>query len=503
VSRSMTGDGNLLKPCREDVSQICLGVAERWQPNPASTEYTFKIRDNVLWHDGKPFSAEDVKFWFDLGYFGVKAGDKVRGPARAKAEMGDIKEVTVLPGNQVRVTLTGSDPLWASKLAQIDVQGGMGSIWHPKHLMQPRIDQGEVNVAPQEVGFVGIGPFKMDRYEKGSVIQVRRFEQYWEKDEKGRPMPYLDGVDFPIITDPTAMDAAFRTGRLDGTGRGAGFYFTTERYEALKSAMGDRLYFAQIEGAVRGMTITVIRPGPWQDARVRQALGLWVNKQEMVEAIQGGPCCGLMHPGISPNSPWPDPDWRAWPGFNPATKEADRAKAKQLLSQAGYPNGFEMGLMCRRQWLFRCEPYIAELAKLGVRLNLDIVDDADWTRKFIAAQYDMEITASPWEFDPGIGPEMIESKLYRYSVEPSATMKHEDPKVEGYFQRLKAVQGNQEDRIKIWRELERYLVLEQAYFVPGEAELALMAYRTYLKGLYIPSRGRNNNMDLATVWLDK
>ena len=133
VSRSMTGDGNLLKPCRDDVGKICLGVAERWEANPAFTEYTFKIRDNVLWHDGKPFTAEDVKFWFDLGYFGVKVGDKVRGPARAKAEMGEIKQVSVLPGNQVRVTLEGPDPLWSSKLAQIDMsqipvdKAGLGS----------------------------------------------------------------------------------------------------------------------------------------------------------------------------------------------------------------------------------------------------------------------------------------------------------------------------------------------------------------------------------------
>lgn len=503
MSASMTGDGNLLKPCRQDVSQICHGVAESWEASRDFTHYTLKLRSGVRWHDGAPFTVEDVKFWLDLAYFGVKSGDKTRLAARHKPQMGDIKAVEVLDSSRVRVVLDRPDQLWAAKLAQLDAQTGGGTIWHPKHLMQPFIDRGEVNVAPQDVGFVGIGPFKMLKYEKGGVAQVRRFEGYWEKDEKGRQLPFLDGVDFPIITDPTAMDAALRAGRLDATARGEGFYLTQERYDATKSAMGDRVWFGRMESGMRVLVFNMLRQGPWQDVRVRRAVALWLDKQAAVDAIEPGECCGMLQPGTGPTSQWPNPDWKTWPGFNPATKERDQAEARRLLAEAGYSNGFDITQMCRRQNLFRCEWYVPELGKLGVRAKLDLLDDADWRRRGASGDYDFEVANSPWMFDADVGPELIEGNLARHSVNNFSTLKHEDPKIEEYFRRLRAVPGSLEERVKIWRELERYLVLDQAYGVPTEGQWAVVAHRSHFKGFYIPKRNRANNMDFALAWLDK
>src|SRR5207249_3383744 len=118
-------------------------------------------------------------------------------------------------------------------------------IQHPKHLMQPAIDKGQVNVTPQEIGYVGAGPFKVQNYEKGSVLQLRRFDGYWEKDEKSRRLPFMDGIDYIIFSDPAAMDAAFRTGRLDGGARGAGYTLTKERRDAYRQSLGDKVWFAE------------------------------------------------------------------------------------------------------------------------------------------------------------------------------------------------------------------------------------------------------------------
>ncbi len=503
VSAPMTGDGNLLKPCRPDISQLCPGLAERWEHNGDFSEYTFIIRDKVLWHDGKPFTAEDAKFWFDLTYFGAKAGDKTRAPAGHARELGQVKETEVLEGNRLRVRLGGPDPLWALKLAQLGSGVGSGPIWHPKHLMQPYLDRGEVNVTPQDTGFVGTGPYKFLKYEKGSVVQVQRFEGYWEKDDEGRPLPNLEGVDYPIISDPTAMDAAFRTGRLDVSARGDGHYFIHERYDAMKNALGDRVWFGEMQGALSDYSFNVTRPGPLQDVRVRRAIALWVDKQASNEA-NVGKCCALPHPNVGPESIWPHPDWRTiYPGFNPATKQRDREEAKRLMAEAGYSNGFDVSVICRRQWLRFCEWTPGEFAGLGIRVQIDIRDDADYRAKELAGEFEIRNCCSPWSFNEDIGPELSEGNLARHSVNPLSSLKHEDPRIEEYFKRFKAAHGSLDERIRIWRELERYLLQEQVYSVPGWGDRSLVAFRSHVKGVHMPKRGRGNNMDMATVWLDK
>ncbi len=503
VASPMTGDGNLLKPCREDVDKVCLGLAERWEASADHSQFVFKIRDSVRWHDGVGFTAEDAKFWLDLAYFGMTVGDKRRGPSRLRATMGDIKGTEVLEGNRVRVTLNGPEPLWPTMLAQLNVGVVAGTIWHPKHLTMPLFEQGTMNVAPQDIGFVGLGPYKMEKFEKGSLISVRRFDGYWEKDEKGRQLPHLDGVEYPIIRDPTAMDAAFRTGRIDLTARGTGHYFNAERYEPMKAALGDKVWFGQIEGALHTLTFNQTRPGPLQDVRVRKAILLWFDKQAFTDAIHGGPCCGMLHPGVSPESIWPNPDWKSWPGFNPVTRQRDRDEAKRLMREAGYAEGVEVPYMCRRQWISTvCEWVVGDLAGLGVRLTLDLVDDAEWRRRELAGEHFMQ-NFSGWSFNASIGPEVHEGQIGRASLHPSSVLKHEDQKIDEFYRRLRAASGNLDERVKVWRELERYLVLEQVFGVPGWGELALVAGRSYVKGMHIPKRNRANNLDMATVWLDK
>src|SRR4029077_20989361 len=88
-------------------------------------------------------------------------------------------------------------------------------IFQPKHLFEPAIAAGDVNVAPSQLGYVGTGPFKFKSYEPGVAIELTRFDKYWEKDAEGRSLPYLDGIIFNIIKSPAAMNDAFRTGQLD------------------------------------------------------------------------------------------------------------------------------------------------------------------------------------------------------------------------------------------------------------------------------------------------
>ena len=171
-------------------------------------------------------------------YFGVKEGDKVRAPAYFKGELGEVEQVEVLENNRLRITFRHRNPHFLDVLANPRFK-----IAHPRHLMQPRIQRGEVGVSPVDVGLVGLGPFNLESHQRGSVIRVRRFSQYWEKAAEGDELPYLDGIDYVIMPDPFAMDVAFRSGRLDGGGRGQGHYLTAERKQGYVRGPGSERLF--------------------------------------------------------------------------------------------------------------------------------------------------------------------------------------------------------------------------------------------------------------------
>jgi peptide/nickel transport system substrate-binding protein len=492
MASGMSGSANVARACRESIYKLCTGLAESWQANTDFTQWTFKVRDNVLWHDGTPFTAEDVKFWFQLAYFGVSSGGKTRLPAFYKANLGDLKTVEVLAGNRVRVTLASPAPQYLFGLSE-----PRQTFFHPKHLMQPLIDKGEVNVAPIDVGWVGTGPFKFHSYTKGSRAQVRRFEKYWEKDEKGRQMPYLDGIDFAVIRDPTAMDAAFRVGRLDGGARGEPYYLTPERKAAYERDLGDRVWFAQISQDVSGFNFNVLKPGPWQDVRVRKAVALWMDKQAYIKSVQSG--LGTIGPYFLPTNPFTNPDFATWPGFSPTSKEKDRAEAKRLMAEAGYSKGFKMDFLAPRRWTNYAEFYQGQLLGLGIDLGLKLLDEPAYEAARLTLEHETQhggTSGNP------IIPEATELYLNVYSKTKVGRMKQEDPKIAEFFRRLNST-TSLEERVKIWRDMERYVVTEQFYYVPMAAPDSIIPYRSHVKGVVVPPERIPEYLDFATLWIDR
>ena len=493
VGGALFGPGNLVMRCRENIYLVCPYLATSWVVNPGFTEWTFSIRNEVYWHDGTPFTAEDARFWFELAYFGAKVGDKVRAPAYFKGEFGDVEEIEVLEHNRLRITFRHRNPYFLEVLSNPRFK-----IAHPRHLMERRIEQGEVSINPIDVGLVGLGPFRLEGYERGSVIRVRRFDQYWEKTPGGN-LPYLDGIDYVIMPDPFAMDLAFRTGRLDGGARGQQHYLTSERKQGYVRDLGQDVFFAEMDGGNFRLAFNLLKPGPWQDPQVRRAMALWIDKRAAIPSALGG--FGWTSPDTGP----PNiliPIGRAlfinWPKFDLGSLEEKRAEARLLMAEAGYTKGFSMGHLCRALNPAPCEFLKAQLAGLGVDLQLHIVDEGEWNRARVSLDYDSQegrLTPSPI-------PEGTESVYGRYSTNPDAYAKHEDPRVDDLYRRLRGALAS-DQRVLVWRAIERYLFVEQTYVIPIAESINVVPYRTYVQGLVIPTEDGHTNTDFATVWLEK
>jgi peptide/nickel transport system substrate-binding protein len=487
------GSGNLTKPCRDNVYNICPGLAESWQVSGDLTQWTFKIRDNVLWHDGARFSADDAKFWLELAQFGAKTGDKVRRPAWFQGDLGNPKKVEALEGNRLRVTLAQPERLFPDIIGRTHLH-----LAHPRHVMVPRIEKGEMDVSPQDIGWVGTGPFKVQKHEKGARLEVRRFDKYWEKDAQGRQLPYMDGVDFAIIRDPAAFDAAFRVGRLEGGAPAAGHALSIERQAGYLRDLGDKVWFTEAPSSSGASILgfNILKPGIQQDVRVRKAISLGIDRTGVIPVYFGG--FGVVSSVLNPRNPFSPTDFLTWPGWNPATRAQDRAEAKRLLAEAGYARGAKITHNCWTTWLNLCQYLKAQFADIGIDLELAIVDQLGRTRGLTNLEFDTIVGNAPRTPFP----EGLQRLLGPFSFSPASTGKHEDPKVTQYFAQLSGA-SSLDQRVKVWREMERYMVVEQVYIVPLASGSQVVPYRSYLKGFPVPAEDLQNNLDHATVWLDK
>ncbi|PVV84757.1 hypothetical protein DD509_00125 [Dehalogenimonas alkenigignens] len=485
------GPGNLVMRNRGNMYLVAPYLARRWVSSPDFTEWTFILRRDVFWHDGTQFGPDDVKFWLDLAAFGLKQGDQVRAPAYYTGELA-IKQVEVIPPDQVKITLNGPNRFFPDVLADPRIK-----IDHPRHLMEKQIKDGEINVSPSDVGMIGLGPFKFDSYENGSVIRVRRFDQYFEQDSSGTALPYLDGIDYIITPDAQSMDIAFRTGRLDGTARGFGHYLTETRLKEYVKDLGDSVVFPLMEGGTFRLAFNVLKSGPWQDARVRRAIALWIDKKAAVPLVLDG--FGWTSPDVSPNNPVKDKNFVIWPRLDSQDLTANRFEARRLLSEAGFSAGFSMGYLCRAENGLPGGQFLKDqLAGLGIELRLQIVDEAEWNRGRVSLDYDSQsgaLSVLPI-------PEGTEGVYGRASKAPDAYAKHEDLEIDRFYRELKDA-STYDRRLDVWTQLQKYLFVDQTYVIPIAEITYIQAFRDYVKGLVIPPEDGHTFTDYATVSLER
>ena len=482
---AMYHHGFLTAACREDSFVLCPMLAESWEGNADFTVWTFQIRDNIYWHDGVKVTPEDLAWALNLAW----KGSGERAPSSTGPQLGPVSKID-FTDTEVVISLSTPVFVYPDIMAMENLE-----LEHPKHLFESELQAGNFNISPIDIGFVGTGPFKVKNYEVDTLWEMVRHDQYWEKDAQGRQLPFLEGFNHIIMSQQSSQIAAFRTGRIDRTGIGSTNYMTQEQIKLLTDDMGDEVWFGRWPpfGKLAGINARI---APYDDVRVRKAVSLWMDRAEAVCIIDE--CDGFPTAVWAEGSPFQNPDFMTWPGYNVNTRDADRAEAKRLLTEAGYPDGFKMTIMAGENWV-RYAEWMQDDLKGLIDVDIDVVDNATFADRRCAGDFEVTNPLSSGVV-PRHSPELLAGGYL--STNKCSYIQHDDTKVDEMFAAISA-SSDTDERIRIARELERYLTLETALAWNIYLEFRQVAFRDYVKGFIPPTWTPSTNGDYATTWLDK
>ncbi|MBR0786754.1 ABC transporter substrate-binding protein [Bradyrhizobium iriomotense] len=336
-------------------------LALSWEPNETRTEWIFKLRPGVTFHDGSPLTSEDV-----VASINAILDPKTASPGRTN--VGPIKEVAAIDPLTVKFTLSG---------AYADLPVALT-------YLNARIVPAKViasDLASLSTTANGTGPFKLVSYEPDRKIVVERNAVYYDP-----ARPYLDRVELLVYPDRTAEASAMMSGEID-------LLLTTTpgEYERLVKAAGVKALRTP-SGQFLNINLGCDQK-PFNDVRVRQALALAVDREATVGFVAGGY-----------GTPGNDTPLNSAYHFykNIPMKKPDVAKAKQLLAEAGYPNGIDLTLIASDRPATRTQLGVAVremAAAAGFHINVQTMPHATyldqvWKKgNFYVGFYNMQPTA--------------------------------------------------------------------------------------------------------------
>jgi peptide/nickel transport system substrate-binding protein len=335
---------------REDGS-VAPALAESWEIAPDGLSWVFNLRPGVTFHDGTPMTAEDVVFSFDR----AMAEDSVNAQ---KTLFDGINEVTAIDDVTVEI---GLDAPKASLLTNL--------AWGDAVIVSPASAAGNTQ-AP-----VGTGPFRFETWVQGDSVTLVAYEDYWGE------KPALDRVTFKFISDPTAAFAAMMAGDIDA-------YPVFPAPENLAQFEADPR-FSVIVGTTEGETILAMnaRNEPFDDPKVRAAVAHAIDRQSIVD----GAMFGYGTPIGSHFAPH-------HPAYVDLTQGSayDPERARALLAEAGYPEGFTARLALPPPSYARRggEIVASQLRAVGIATEITNMEWAQWLEQvFTAHDFDLTIVS--------------------------------------------------------------------------------------------------------------
>lgn len=353
------------------------GLATEWSVNEAGDVVTLKLREGVKFSDGTPMTTEDV----------VWSLQRAANPDNGiwNSLVASIDTVTAPDAQTIVINLKYPDPTILSALSVFNTAVLPKAAFEAMPGATDKEKAEEFAKKP-----IGTGPFMLASWDRGSSMKLVKNPHYWALGEDGKPLPYLDGVTFEIIPDDATRILKIQSGDIDG-----GEFIPFARVAELKADQNIKMELFP-STKVNDIIINVRpeiegRENPLSDEKVRQAMNYAVNKEAIVQVVTygvGKPMTSFM----ASTTPMHSGDGPLYP--------VDMEKAKQLMSESGYPDGFttsiltlagnqdELGIATALQQMW---------APLGIKLEIRQVDNASRTEQYRNGTFEMR--AGAWTND--------------------------------------------------------------------------------------------------------
>ncbi len=445
-------------------------VADSWTVSPDKRVYTFKLKPNVLFHDGTPLTAADVKASYERIIHPPEGVTSAR-----QATYAAINTIDTPDPRTVIFRLS-----WPEAAMLANFASPWNCIYSAAKLKEdPQFPKTHV---------LGSGPFTFVEHVKGDHWSGKRFDKYFDPGK-----PYLDGYKAVFMSGEKVITALQR-GEIQAQFRSV----TPAERDQLAGALGERIQVSESPWLINLLLIFNTRRPPFDDARVRRALSLAIDRWQAAETLSSTTYMkfvgGVMRPGFSMATP--ESELARLPGFSHDINAA-RAEAKQLLAQAGVHN-LKIALVNRDVPI----PYgpgadyvKAAWKEIGVSAEEKRLNTKDWSAALKDGAFDAAFDFAGDYFDD---PTLQLAKYISRDLSPVNYSGATDRKLDAFFVG-QAVTADPRQRAKIVREFERQ-ALTEAYAVPILWWNRIIANSSQLKGWAI-TPSHYLNQDLSDVWL--
>ena len=456
------------------IDTIVPDLASEWSWDEDKTGLTFKLRQGVKWHDGKPFTAKDVKCTFDL--LQGKSADKLRLNPR-KAWYRNLEEVVPNGDYEVTFRLKRPQPYFVALLAS-----GFTPIY-PCHVPPAQMRQQPI----------GTGPFKFVEFKPNEYIKVVRNPDYWKKDR-----PYLDGIDYQIIKNVATGSLAFVSGNVDMT---SWYFLQVPMLNDINKQLGKEVCHMAPTNVLRSVIINR-EAQPFGKPEIRRAIAMTLDRQAFIDTLtQGKGIVGgaLLSP---PFGVWGMPPdlMKTLPGYGPDVA-ANRAEARKLMEKLGYgPNNRLATKVSTRN----IPPYrdpavllIDQLKEIYIDGELEPIDTTVWYPRLAKKDFTIGLNLI------GNGLDEPDQTLYEnYTCNAEGNYDgYCNPELDKMVDQ-QSMESNPEKRKKMVWEIEKKLAEDVArpmlyHSVSGTC------WHPYVKDYTMTVNAIYNGIRMEDVWLDK
>jgi peptide/nickel transport system substrate-binding protein len=459
---------------QNSLQSIIPELATNWAWSEDGTELTFKLREGVKWHDGKPFTSQDVKCTFDL--LTNQGTEKLRLNFRETWWV-NVAKTTANNDHEATLHLKRPQPALLALLASGDTP------IYPCHV-SPR----DMRQHP-----IGTGPFKFVEYKPNQHIKLARNADYWKP---GRP--YLDGVEYTIVPNRSTAILGFIAGKFDMT---FPYEVTIPLLKDIETQAPQATCSIGMASESIGMLVnrTV---APFDNEDLRRAMALTLDRKSFIDILgQGeGEIGGALMP--PPDGVWgmPHEMLQTLPGYT-GDVQKNRDEARALIQKAGYgpDKRLPVKISTRNLAVYR-DPaaiLIDQLKEIGIDGELETVETAQWVPKLMRKDFKVGLNV--------LGTAVDDPDVYFYQNFVCSSARNYVGYCDKQFDRMvdqQSMEGDPAKRKKLVWDIDHKLQDDLARPVIYHLRAAT-CWQPEVKGLTLMTNSQYNGWRFEDVWLDK